>query len=82
HAMVLTGVDVRDGRPVKWLVENSWGSEKGEKGMWTMYDSWFDKHVFNVIVKREYVPDEVLKIFEQEPEVLPAWDPLHETFRR
>ena len=75
HAMVFVGVDVRDDRPVKWLVENSWGKDKGSDGQWTLYDTWFDTNVYSVMVKKKYVPDEVLKIFEQPAEKRPAWDP-------
>ena len=35
HAMVFVGVDMRAGEPAKWLVENSWGKDKGSGGMWT-----------------------------------------------
>ncbi|MFH1893872.1 MAG: C1 family peptidase [Candidatus Zixiibacteriota bacterium] len=77
HAMVFVGVDVKDDQPVKWLVENSWGTEKGSGGYWTLYDSWFDNHVYNVIVKKEYAPKDVLKIYEQDPIVLPPWDPMY-----
>lgn len=41
HAMLFTGVDVVDGSPRKWRVENSWGDEKADKGFWTMNDNWF-----------------------------------------
>jgi len=76
HAMVFIGVDVQNDKPVKWLVENSWGKEKGSEGRWTLYDTWFDMNVYSIIVKRKYVPEEVLKILEQPPEVLPPWDPM------
>jgi bleomycin hydrolase len=33
-------------------------------------------NVYSIIVKRKYVPEEVLKILEQPPEVLPPWDPM------
>ena len=75
HAMVFVGVDMRDGKPAKWLVENSWGKDKGSDGQWTLYDTWFDTNVYSVMVKKKYVPDEVLKIFEQPAEKRPAWDP-------
>ena len=75
HAMVLTGVDLQNGKPKKWLVENSWGTDKGNKGHWTLYDRWFDEHVYTVIVHRAHVPKEILDIFEEAPEVLPAWYP-------
>jgi len=76
HAMSLTGVDIQDDKPVKWLVENSWGKDRGNKGFWTMYDDWFDTNVFSVIVKKKYVPKNVLEIFEQDPIILPVWDPI------
>ena len=31
HAMLFTGVDVVDGKPRRWRVENSWGDDSGEK---------------------------------------------------
>ncbi|MDG2322802.1 MAG: C1 family peptidase [Akkermansiaceae bacterium] len=75
HAMVLTGVDLREGKPTKWLVENSWGDEKGNKGRWTLYDDWFTEHVYTIIVHRKHVPKETLAIFDQAAKVLPAWYP-------
>lgn len=76
HGMNLVGVDIQDGKPVKWLVENSWGTDRGDKGMWTMYDDWFDVNVYCVIVKKKYVPAKILKILEQDPTILPVWDPM------
>ena len=75
HAMVLTGVDLKEGKPTKWLVENSWGDEKGNKGRWTLYDDWFTEHVYTIIVHRKHVPKETLAIFDQGAKVLPAWYP-------
>lgn len=75
HAMVLMGVDLKDGKPRKWLVENSWGDEKGNKGTWTLYDSWFNEHVYTVIVHRDHVAAETLAVFEEEVETLPTWYP-------
>ena len=81
HAMVFVGVDVRDGVPVKWLVENSWGTSRGDKGYWTLYDTWFDSHVYNIIVRKEFVPEKILAIYEQPAVVLPPWDPMYSLFR-
>ena len=37
HAMLFTGVDVVDGSPRRWRVENSWGTkESGDKGFFTI----------------------------------------------
>jgi bleomycin hydrolase len=77
HAMVFVGVDMQGDKPAKWLVENSWGKDKGSEGLWTLYDTWFDKNVYSVIVKKKYVPEEVLKIFEEPAIELPPWDPAY-----
>ena len=76
HGMAFIGVDLRDGQPVKWLVENSWGSDRGSGGLWTMYDDWFEDNVYKIIVHRDYVPEEVLRVLEQPAEKLPVWDPM------
>ena len=76
HGMAFIGVDLRDGKPVKWLVENSWGSDRGSGGLWTMYDDWFDDNVYKIIVHRDYVPQEILDILDQPTEKLPVWDPM------
>jgi bleomycin hydrolase len=76
HAMLFTGVDVVDGSPRKWRVENSWGDEKADKGFWTMNDNWFDEHVFEIAARRDQLPPELLSALEAEPIVLPAWDPM------
>lgn len=76
HAMALMGVDLdQDGRPRKWLVDNSWGDKKGNKGRWTLHDKWFDEHVYTLIVHQRHVPEGILKRFEEEPIELPAWYP-------
>jgi len=80
HAMVLIGVDIQNDKPVKWLVENSWGKTRGKNGLWTMYDKWFDDHLYCVIVKKAYVSNEVLKVFQEEPVELPPWTPMNTLF--
>lgn len=76
HAMTLMGVDLDPGgRPVKWLVENSWGGDRGAKGWWTLFDSWFDEHVYTIIVHRSHVPEDILACFGEVPTELPAWYP-------
>lgn len=77
HAMLFTGVDVVDGRPRRWRVENSWGAENnGRKGFFVINDSWFDEHMFEVAARRDSLPAELRDAIDQEPIVLPAWDPM------
>jgi len=76
HAMLFTGVDVVDGTPRKWRVENSWGADKGKDGFYTMNDSWFDEYVFEIAARRDRLPEELQRALGTEPIVLPAWDPM------
>ncbi|MBN2473154.1 MAG: C1 family peptidase [Pirellulales bacterium] len=81
HAMVLIGVDLKDDKPVKWLVENSWGASRGNGGFWNLYDSCFDEHVYAVVVKKAYVPNKLLRILDQPATVLPPWHPMMVLFK-
>jgi bleomycin hydrolase len=76
HAMLFTGVDVVDGEPRRWRVENSWGSEPGQKGFFTMNDSWFDEYMFEIAARRSYLPAQLQEAVDMEPIVLPPWDPM------
>ena len=76
HAMVFTGVDLVDGRPRRWRVENSWGEEPGRKGFFVMNDGWFDEHVLEIASPRRELSAELQKAFDTEPVILPAWDPM------
>ena len=76
HAMLFTGVDLLDGVPRRWRVENSWGSDRGKDGFYTMNDSWFDEYVFEIAARRSALPEELQQAVGTEPIVLPAWDPM------
>jgi len=76
HAMLFTGVDVVNGRPRRWRVENSWGQDTGQKGYYTMNDSWYDQYMFEIAAPKDYLTEKMLEGLENEPIVLPAWDPM------
>ena len=77
HAMTLIAVDLDEaGKPRKWMVENSWGAVSGYKGNLIMTDKWFEEYMFRVVLEKKYVPADVLKMLEQKPVLLPAWDPM------
>ena len=77
HAMTLIAVDLDEkGQPKKWMVENSWGAASGYKGNLIMTDEWFNEYMFRVVVEKKYVPADVLKMLDQKPIQLPAWDPM------
>lgn len=77
HAMTMMGVDLNaQGQPIKWMVENSWGPTHGYKGHLIMTDEWLNEYLFRLVAEKRFVDDNILKILEQKPTVLPAWDPL------
>lgn len=76
HAMVIVGVDLVNGKPEKWMVENSWGSKSGSNGYFTMYDSWFEEYNYAIIVHKKYLSKELADVFKQTAIVLPPWDPM------
>lgn len=76
HAMTLIAVDLKEGRPVKWMVENSWGAASGWQGNIIMTDEWFDNYMFRLVLEKKYVPADVLSLLGQKPILLPSWDPM------
>ena len=76
HAMVFLGANLIDGKPNRWKVENSWGDTHGDKGYYVMADSWFNEYMYQVVVNRKYLSDELKAAFLQEPIELKPWDPM------
>ena len=76
HAMLFTGVDLKDNKPSKWRVENSWGNKSGDKGYFLMSDDWFDEYNYEVVVDKKYLTKDILKLFNKNPVDLNPWDPM------
>ena len=41
-----------------------------------MTDDWFSEFVYEVVVSKKLLDTETLAILDQEPVILPAWDPM------
>lgn len=77
HAMTLVAVDLdKDGNPLKWKVENSWGPNNGAQGCFIMSNRWFNEYMFRLVVDKKYVPENLQKEFEQKPVMVMPEDPL------
>jgi len=77
HAMTLMAVNLdKDGKPNKWMVENSWGATSGYQGHLIMTDEWFNEYMFRLVVEKKYVPAKIMELLKQKPIRLPAWDPM------
>jgi len=78
HAMVISAVHLDEsGKPVRYKVENSWGTDVGDKGWFVMTDKWFEQYVYQVVIPNSLAPKDLLDIFNGEKKtVLPPWDPM------
>ncbi len=79
HAMVITGVDIVDGKPTKWKIENSWGEKPGFKGYFVMSDSWFNSFVYQAVINKKFLPEDLKKAYDEgkdNPIQLLPWDPM------
>ena len=75
-AMVITGVDLVNGKPTKWKVENSWGNKVGHKGYFVMSDDWMDKYCYQVVINKKYLSEDLKRDYAKTPVVLKPWDPM------
>lgn len=78
HAMVIAGVDIVDGKPTKWKIENSWGTENGGKktgnnGYFVCDDWWFDNFVYEVAIDKQFMTAAQKKALKTEPIEWPFW---------
>lgn len=78
HAVAMAGVRLdKDGKPEKWLVENSFGEERGWSGFVVMQNGWLEKYMFRLVVEKQFVPQEIQKLLDMKPKVLKSWNPTY-----
>jgi bleomycin hydrolase len=76
HAMVFLGVNLVDGQPTRWKVENSWSEKAGKEGYFIMSDNWFDEYLYQVVIHKKHLPAELQDALEEPPIELEPWDPM------
>ena len=77
HAMTLVAVDLdKNGKPLKWKVENSWGATSGQQGCLIMTADWFREYMFRLVVNKKYVSEKLLKAYNTKPVMVMPEDPL------
>lgn len=81
HAMTFQGVNLReDGTPTAWRIENSWGKDKCREGYLVITDRWFDAYVGQVVIHRDYLPDDVVRIWDDPSTPVVEMDPWSPMF--
>ena len=77
HAMTLIAVDLdKQGKPIKWKVENSWGATNGQQGCLIMTADWFREYMLRLVVNKKSVSEKVLKAYDTKPIMVMPEDPL------
>ena len=85
HAMVITGYNTVNSVINRWQIENSWGNNKNDNendnendnGYYSMTDKWMDEYVFEIIVNKKYISDDLKKKWNQDiHHRFPLWDPF------
>ena len=76
HAMCIVGVNLKKGKPIRWKIENSWGSASGENGIYLMSEAFFKAFTYQAAVRKKYLLKEELDALVKEPKLLPPWDPF------
>lgn len=76
HAMLITGfTSDEDGIASKFRVENFKQIDEDRRYM-TMTRQWFEEFVFEIVVDKNLVSKSMSDVFNVEPTILPAWDPM------
>lgn len=77
HAMLITAVHLDDdGKPIRWRVENSWGSKSGIDGYYIMTHDYFKEYVYQIVVEKSDIPELSHLLDDKSPIVLPPYDPM------
>ncbi|TID28374.1 hypothetical protein CANINC_002552 [Pichia inconspicua] len=80
HAMLITAVHVdENGKPVRYRVENSWGTKSGQDGYYVMSQKYLEEYVYQIVVEKDELAalDIDSSILNTEPKVvLPPYDPM------
>lgn len=79
HAMVIVGVNLDSrGKPTEWEIENSWGyydnEEKGLDGFLSMSDEWYDKWVYQVVVHKSVLSENLKRVWDSTGVEVEPWD--------
>jgi bleomycin hydrolase len=41
-----------------------------------MTDSWFDEYLYEIVIDKKYLSEELIKLYDTTPVELAPWDPM------
>ena len=65
--MAFTGVNLVDGKPQRWKIEDSYGDKEKVNGYYIMNDNFFNEFVLSITIDKKYLSNEQLELLKQEP---------------
>ena len=67
HCMTICGVNLlKDGKPQRWKIEDSYGDKKKFNGYYIMNDNYFDEFLLQAIINKKYLSQKQLEALNQE----------------
>ena len=75
--MSICGVNLSEnGKPQRWKLEDSYGTQEKVDGYYIMNDNYFDEFILQVIINKEYLSKKQLKLLKQEVIECGVSDPI------
>lgn len=74
HCMLFSGVKTIANKPVKWKVENSWGSQSGFNGKYIADDDWVNKYVYIAIINKKHLNKKQEECLNKKIVKVKKWD--------
>lgn len=62
HWMCIRGVQLENGRPIRWKVEDTAGANARNEGYYVMNNNFFEKCCFCLWINKKYIPENILEI--------------------
>lgn len=77
HVMLITGVQIENGKSIRWKVLDSFGSKVHKNGYYIMSDSYFENYIFEIFIHKKYLSEEEKKMLKQKPIVFALYEPFN-----
>ena len=74
HVMNFTGVQIENGKFIRWKVEDSYGEKEKHNGYYIMNDNYFDKYVIRIIINKKYLTDKEIQTLNSKQIIVDNFD--------
>lgn len=74
HCMLITGVNIIDGKISRYKIENSWGIKSGKNGYNVATSNWVNNYVHKIVINKRMLTEKQLKILDNDAIKIDKWD--------